>query len=302
LLLDLFFIPNVFFEYYGWVAVIASGIFILVQLLWLVDFAHDFSAGLVSKWEETESKWYYVALLGCTTILYIAAISATIAMYVLFCKDPSRCALNVIIITLNLVFGLLVSLISIHPKIQEANPSSGILQASLVSAYCSYLIWSAIMSEPASEGCNPFKSDNVTTGGASLLIGVVFTIVAVCYSTFRTASKAGELEPLTLNTEEEGDEEDGKKEKEKEGGPVPYNFSIFHLIFAMGAMYIAMLMTDWHTIDQQEKGSLSVDTGYVSVWVKIVSSWCAMALYLWTLLAPVCFPNRDFGYKKDTTF
>ena len=32
-----------------------------------------------------------------------------------------------------------------------------------------------------------------------------------------------------------------------------------------------------------------------SVWVKIVSSWLCFALYLWTILAPICFPNRDFS-------
>ena len=28
-------------------------------------------------------------------------------------------------------------------------------------------------------------------------------------------------------------------------GPVPYNYAFFHLIFAMAAMYTAMLMTGW---------------------------------------------------------
>lgn len=31
------------------------------------------------------------------------------------------------------------------------------------------------------------------------------------------------------------------------------------------------------------------------MWVKIGSQWVAIALFLWTLIAPVLLPDRDFG-------
>ena len=31
-----------------------------------------------------------------------------------------------------------------------------------------------------------------------------------------------------------------------------------------------------------------------AMWVKIASSWAAMIIYVWTLIAPACFPDRDF--------
>ncbi len=30
-------------------------------------------------------------------------------------------------------------------------------------------------------------------------------------------------------------------------------------------------------------------------WVKIVTGWVCVAIYLWTLVAPICMPNRDFS-------
>ena len=31
-----------------------------------------------------------------------------------------------------------------------------------------------------------------------------------------------------------------------------------------------------------------------AVWIKICSSWMGLLLYIWTLIAPVLFPDRDF--------
>lgn len=33
-----------------------------------------------------------------------------------------------------------------------------------------------------------------------------------------------------------------------------------------------------------------------AVWVKICSSWLGLTLYLWTLLAPILLPNREFSW------
>jgi hypothetical protein len=32
-----------------------------------------------------------------------------------------------------------------------------------------------------------------------------------------------------------------------------------------------------------------------SVWVKIISSWFCIAIYVWTCIAPALFPDRDFS-------
>jgi len=58
-------------------------------------------------------------------------------------------------------------------------------------------------------------------------------------------------------------------------------------------------MSDWFTVDKQSESLLKVDSGMAAVWVKIVSSWLAILLYMWTLLAPILFPDRDFGYSNN---
>jgi hypothetical protein len=66
-------------------------------------------------------------------------------MYIFFASDASECALNVTLITINILLCIFILAISVHPKIQEANPSSSLLQPALVASYCSYLLWSALM-------------------------------------------------------------------------------------------------------------------------------------------------------------
>jgi len=86
----------------------------------------------------------------------------------------------------------------------------------------------------------------------------------------------------------------------------------FHIVMAAGALYMAMLLTNWGTgslpsvVNGTGTGSLapsgsgtavyvSNSTGKAQMWVKIASQWVAIALYSWTVVAPRCFPDRDFN-------
>jgi len=300
-----FFIPNQVFEVYGWIALIGSGVFILVQLVLLVDFAHSWAESWIGKHEELDGEsnvWWY-ALLGATIVMYLFSAGLTIFMYIAFCEDAAKCQENVGFITINLIAIFVISAMSIHPKVQEANPKSGILQSSLIGAYSTYLIFSSIMSNPEKD-CNPYTKTTATSN-ISLLIGAAFTIVAVCYSTVRavhTFSKNDiESDPLIKDSEDKEEEKDKEEEEEilkkDSSEPVAYNFTYFHLLFTLGSLYVTMLMSDWFTVDKSGRDYVSVDTGLAAVWVKAVSSWIGIGLYIWTLFGPVCLPDREWGYK-----
>jgi hypothetical protein len=72
--------------------------------------------------------------------------------------------------------------------------------------------------------------------------------------------------------------------------PVPYNYSFFHLIFALASMYMAMLFTGWGTASEMEKDR--IDIGWASVWIKTGAQWVMSLLYAWTLVAPAILPDR----------
>jgi len=270
----------------------------------LVDFAHSWAENWIGKYEEAEEgnrAWWFV-LLGSTIIMYLFSVAATIVMGIFFCKDGSVCGRNVAFLTMNTVLCFLLSIASIHPKVQDANPRSGLLQAALITAYSTYLIFSSMMSD--SGDCNPWA---FSTGASqiSILVGALFTIIAVCYTTIRAANSVGNITPETTPlVKEEAGEEPSEKETEKEeveevkADPseiVGYNYSRFHFVFGLGALYIAMLMTDWHTVYHPSSDAPTVDSGLAAVWIKAVTSWICIGLYIWTLAAPAVFSDRDWN-------
>ena len=99
----------------------------------------------------------------------------------------SECSLNQFIITFNCILCIIVTFVSILPVIREYNPSSGLAQSGMVTIYCTYLIASALSNEPE-KTCNIlFESGG--TKSTSLVIGTIFTFLALAYSTSSVASK-----------------------------------------------------------------------------------------------------------------
>ncbi|EFA77480.1 TMS membrane protein [Heterostelium album PN500] len=291
-----FFIPNTFFVYYGWISLFGAALFILIQLILLIEFAYGINEIWVSKIEDEGhlTNRYYIMLLGSTIATICIALALTITMLVLW----SKTSINQFFIVFNLGLSLIIGVLSINEKIREFRPSSGLFQSGVVMLYSAYLVFSAIMSEPSMDNNSNSGKQKTWT----IIIGSMFTIISVCYSAFR-ASDSNEILGSSsgggfdkLPTVASDDEAADDKMEDDESGGVAYNYTFFHITFALGAMYIGMLLTNWATISgtSGSNGDLNVDSGMVSVWVKIVSGWLVHLLYLWTLVAPVLMPNREW--------
>lgn len=127
--------------------------FILVQLVLIVDFAHNWADAWVGNYEESESRGWFVALFGATLLQYIISLVGIILLFSYYTQSDD-CALNKFFISFNMILCLAVSLLSIHPKVQEAQPRSGLLQSAVVTLYTVFLTWSAVANNPDG-ACNP---------------------------------------------------------------------------------------------------------------------------------------------------
>jgi len=304
---------------YPWmiIAYIFAFIFIIIQLLLLVDFAHTWNETWLDNAENKDRSWM-CGIAFFFSFNFIAIIAGNVLLYVFYTKCDGN-ALNIAVITINLILCILVSVISILPPIQEHNPHSGLLQASVISLYCTYLIWSGFAADPS--GCNPLNADskNGTADSSSdatsnsnlapTLIGIGITFFVVLWSVLQTSSSnysqklgvAGEEGALlgctgtSADGGGDGDVEEGKPrvyDNEEDG--VAYSYSFFHFMFMIAVFYLMLVLTDWWnaTTSSLEVGAYTK----TSLWVKITSSWICYGIYCWTLAAPAMFPDRDFGY------
>ncbi|CAJ1068870.1 serine incorporator 5 [Xyrichtys novacula] len=142
-----FFIPGeeTFLEVWRYVGAACGSIFLLIQLMLLVEFAHRWNTNWSSGVKY--NRLWYAALAFVTLMLFTAAVGAVVFMGVYY-THPEACLLNKIFLGINGSLCLIVSLLAISPCIQKLQPTSGLLQPGVISCYVMYLTFSAFTSKP----------------------------------------------------------------------------------------------------------------------------------------------------------
>ncbi|KAI1386279.1 TMS membrane protein/tumor differentially expressed protein [Hypoxylon trugodes] len=183
-----FLIPDAFFQVYGnYIAFIGAMLFLILGLILLVDLAHNWAEYCLEQIENTDSRIWRGVLIGSTLGMYFASLAMTIVQYIFFAG--SGCSMNQAAITINLLFWVVISFVSVHPTIQEYNPKAGLAQAAMVAVYCTYLTMSAVSMEPDDKQCNPLVRAQGTRT-TSVVIGAIVTMLTVAYTTTRAATQS----------------------------------------------------------------------------------------------------------------
>lgn len=244
-----------------------------------VNVAWDLATSWMSRWEDTGNNFYKWLLIGSTFISLGGVITCVGLLYNYFTQG-SGCGLNIFFITFNLILCLVQCGLSISERVQEANHKSGILQAALLSLYITYVVASAIASEPNDPNgfhCAPSLGEgNDALRNGVLYSGLLFTFISLGYAAFSAGSQ-------TWQTLEPGAEEAGDDEQTE----VAYNYSLFHLTFVIASFYMSAVLTNWQDLTKIDVSGITayaVNTGWAATWVKMATSWFVSLLYMWTLV------------------
>lgn len=334
LIVGAFYIPNngsfeVAFMYIG---IVGGFFFILVQLVLLIDFVHTWNENWVEKLEDGE-KGYYYGLLIFTGIFFCLTLTIAVLGYVFYASNAG-CGLHVFFITFNIILCVIATIISLLPVVQEYNSTSGILQSSFISVYVMYLTWSAMSNNSdrncnpsllnfVSGGSTPFTPiANMTTTTMSPdfststmapqhitphilnvpgIVSLILWFFIVIYSTFTTATKGSKIatvgsgrETTALNDYDggsDGGDSDRQKVWDDEKEEVSYSYSGCHFIYFLATLYIMMTLTNWY---KPTSDLANFSANEPSMWVKIVSSWLCVLIYIWTCIAPCILKDREF--------
>jgi len=120
-----------------YVGLIGAFLFILVQLVLLVDFAHAWNETWVGNMEESDSKCWMVALLVSTFTMYGISIAGIVCMYVYFTQsDTQKCSVEKFVISFELILAVVVSVLAIHGKVQARQSKSGNDEFSIICLCC----------------------------------------------------------------------------------------------------------------------------------------------------------------------
>ncbi|KAF4394716.1 hypothetical protein CsatB_019208 [Cannabis sativa] len=288
LVIFMFFLPNEIINFYETISKFGSGLFLLVQVVLLLDFVHRWN----DTWVGYDERFWFIALFVVSLFCYLASFVFSGLLFHWFTPSGHDCGLNTFFIVMTLISVFVFAIVALHPAV-----NGSILPASVLSVYCTYLCYSALSSEPRDYECNGLHKHSKAVSTGTLTLGLCTTVLSVVYSAVRAGSsttllsppgspRAGSEKPL-LPLDKAAEHEEKEKSK-----PVSYSYSFFHLIFSLASMYSAMLLTGWST-SVGASGKL-VDVGWPSVWVRIITGWVTAALYIWSLIAPIMFPEREF--------
>ena len=300
-----FLLPEPIVHSYAWLSRLGSGVFLVVQMIILLDFAYLWS----EDWVNREHVGWLVGLLVSTLVLYAGSITLVVFLFRWYVPAgvPGGCARNAWLVSSSLVPCALFTAVGFHPSAR----SGAVLPSAVVTAYCIYLCYGALASEPATYACNPHAGEARTRPAEA--VNAAMTLAGLAYSALRAGSSdlfdtgassnpigggSGDTVALVGQDGCDSDEElaAGASAEAFPAGPVSYSYSWFHAMFAAASMYLCMMLAGWGGGESGDEGGggRGVDQGWGSVWVKMVSVWVTAGLHAWTLVAPAVFPDREF--------
>lgn len=188
---------------------------------------------------------------------------------------------------------------------------ASILTSSIVMTYLLYLQWSALASNP-NEECNPFQESAANTT-LQIIVGLIFTffsLLIISSSTRKSDSTnlTTKINQPLMEDEEEAHaaatsneldpiiKKDGTRlnQEDMHAFPISSQTIFFQALLVLASVYYAMLLTNWGNPTLFESTVDFYASNTASFWIKLVTEWLSMAIYLFSMVAPLIFKDREF--------
>lgn len=298
------FIPDNFYDVYIDISRFTSSIFLILQLVILVDFAYSWQ----SSWTSDERPWHKQVLAVSAALLILSIVFIGLSYHWF---AGSGCQLEQFFVSFTLCISVLFTVLAVCPFIE----GGGLLPAAVVATYSVYLLFTALSSDPSS--CNRLYPDGGaekqdSSNRAQSLLNVAMTSITVVYAAYNVTSsnsmfggdevpEADSASALLPSGPSESSMEAGSPpaepaEESVPAGHSPRQYRRFFGVFVLASMYMCMVLTNWgerESVDDPTNHSDSL--AKQNMWIKIASGWVVSLMFIWSLIAPRLFPDRDFS-------
>lgn len=254
--------PRFILDYMFYPVVILALCFLIAQALLLVDVTYGITRAALDR-----GGCMMGMLMVVSGLMYGVIGFGTWAMFKTFEEKIHRA----------FVFGsaaltLILSICSVIPAVRARNETSGLFQASVLGTFNLAIICTAII----------FSSETQLTYETSpyLSILTIITKVLAGLFIFVAITAAAYI---------------GGSSGKEEGAGHEYNYSFFHAIFMVAAMYMVAVVTGWQQAVVKGTSLAFMDCG-LAYWALVATAGVVDLIYAWTLFAPLVMSDRDFEF------
>eukprot|EP00656_Telonema_subtile_P028994 TRINITY_DN3181_c0_g1_i3.p1 TRINITY_DN3181_c0_g1~~TRINITY_DN3181_c0_g1_i3.p1 ORF type:complete len:325 (+),score=66.88 TRINITY_DN3181_c0_g1_i3:133-1107(+) len=295
-----FFLPNSFFVEYSYFAAVFSGIFVILQVMVLLDWAYAWNESWRGQEAPEVATGWRIALLVFSVLLLIGGLTLDGFMYYWF-----DCGLGYGMTTFSMVVMIALTLLSVTTWCEH-----GSLIASSVIFFNVQLITMTGLYNNDDANCNRLSSAGNETQVVFSLLLAALSITKAAWSSISNGDSAGGITRRSANTTTT--EMRAKPDTEApapaehvgfcscwSGEAMPDQGAWRYLaILAVSMCYMGMLLSDWGVKVSNDCNPDDTRSD-IGLWVNLATSWLIMLLYLWSLIAPQILTDREFGPGKS---
>lgn len=297
---------NTFFSGWAELCRFVSFVWLLVQALLMLDFAHDCHELLMEKASKAETNgedsrnWYVLYLL-----LSGGFLTAAIVGLVFLFQSYTGCGDGMFFVVLTTIMGAITTIVSMLNSVNR-----GLLTPCIMFAYSVFMCWYALLSS-SNSSCNPTVGTNGGKKDTAIIITTIISVVIILYcivngtkilnifnpdgegvmqSYGSETSKELQIQRVPSNSinRDGEDREIGKPEEveqhdvfESQSSGTTHERVFFHVFMFLVTCYFAMIFTSWGSSNgsPENNDNSSLTSGRESMWLKIVSQWVFLILY-----------------------
>lgn len=296
------FLHNDYLRVYVTASSYLSILFVLYQSITLIDFGYVWNEKWLEKYENGTTFYGILLILGSILLFGLTILSTAFNFNTFWIDGCHYYKINLVFSVLLIVFLIVLVLLKIHQ-------SSSILTALFVSLVFSYYNGLSLGSYNDSE-CNPFsKNPDKNAFWAETTIHILVNVFAgmvtiLCLSVDYQSSNKLTSVGLSYKDKDEtavSENEIPIHQKEDQMYEVSQiyqsNYFIwFHFVMALFSIYIVMIFFDWRNLNiNVDSWSQLLSPSASAFYIKTLTNFVFVLLYIWTLIAPSILANRQFS-------